>query len=37
MKDKKKTLLVICALLSIIVITVGVSFAFFNYAKLGST
>ena len=37
MKDKKKILLVIGALLSVIVITVGVSFAFFNYAKLGST
>ena len=37
MKDKKRTLLVVLSLLSVIVITVGVSFAFFNYVKQGTT
>ena len=37
MKDKKKSILMMVALLSVVAITVGVSFAFFNYAKLGTT
>ena len=38
MKNNKKTVIVtLVAIISLIVITVGVTYAFFNYAKIGTT
>ena len=38
MKNKKKQIIItLIAIISLIVITVGVTYAFFNYAKEGTT
>ena len=38
MKNKKKQIIItLVAIISLIVITVGVTYAFFNYAKEGTT
>ncbi|MEG1987520.1 MAG: hypothetical protein RR047_03545, partial [Bacilli bacterium] len=37
MKDKRSLMMIICLLLSVIVITVGVTYAFFTYVGMGNT